>query len=112
MYYARAIDNTTVTLSSIAAKQAKATPWTKNDTEQLLDYLCTHKDATIRFVKSDMILNVHSDASYLSEPRARSHIGGIFFLGSNPLTHQPIQLNGPIHVSASNICKFIVVSAA
>ncbi len=54
--------------SSITAEQAKATASTESDTEQLLDYLSTHKDATIRFVKSDMILNVHSDASYLSEP--------------------------------------------
>ena len=112
MYYARAVDNTTlVALSSIAAEQAKATSSTENDTEQLLDYLSTHKEATIRFVKSDMILNVHSDASYLSEPQARSRIGGIFFLGSNPVAHQPIQLNGPIHVNA-NICKYVVASAA
>ena len=112
MYYARAINNTTlVILSSIAAEQSKATPSTESDTEQLLDYLCTHKEATIRFVRSDMILNVHSDASYLSEPRARSRFGGIFFLGSNPQAHRPIQLNGPIHVSA-NICKFVVASAA
>jgi len=58
-----------------------------------------------------MVLNIHSDASYLSESRARSRIGGIYFLGQVPRDGQVIQLNGPIHVQAS-ICKFVVASAA
>ncbi len=40
--------------------------------KQLLDYLATYPDATIRFKASDMILNIHSDASYLSKSDARS----------------------------------------
>jgi hypothetical protein len=32
----------------------------------MVDYLATHPDATIRYHASDMILNIHSDASYLS----------------------------------------------
>ena len=56
-----------------------------------------------------MILNVHSDASYISKLHAPSHIGGIFFLGSLPQQHQPIQINGPIHTIA-NICKFVIAS--
>lgn len=112
MYYARAVDITTlVALSSIATKQTKATENTENRVTQLLDYLYTHKDATIRYVASDMILNIHSDASYLSEPHARSRLGGHFFMGCLPVEGQPIQLNGPILVAAS-ICKFVVASAA
>ena len=77
LYYARAVDITTlVTLSSITAKQTKATESTKTRVVQLLDYLYTHKDATIQYVASDMVLNVHSDASYFSEPKAHSHLGG------------------------------------
>jgi hypothetical protein len=30
-----------------------------------------------------MILNIHSDASYLSEREAKSQTGGIFYMGSN-----------------------------
>ena len=78
---------------------------------QLLDYLYTHKDATIRYVASDMVLNVHSDASYLSEPKARSRLGGTFFLGTLPKTGCLIELNGPVHTVAS-ICKFVIASAA
>jgi hypothetical protein len=47
-------------------------------TKQLLDYLATYPDATIRFQASNMILNVHSDASYLSESEAHSHTCGHF----------------------------------
>jgi hypothetical protein len=63
-YYARAVDLTTlVALSSIAAEQAKFFLLTEEQVTQLLDYLHTHKDATILYVASAMILNVHSDAS-------------------------------------------------
>ena len=39
---------------------------------QLLDYPGAHPDATIRYYASDMILNIHFDASYLSESNASS----------------------------------------
>ncbi len=38
--------------------------------KQLLDYLAMHPDAIIWLQASDMILNVHSDVSYLSETKA------------------------------------------
>ena len=88
MYYAHTVNLTTlVALSSIASEQARATTITEQHITQLLDYLHTHKDATIRYVVSDMILNIHSDASYLSEPQARSQIGGTFSLEATLPTH-------------------------
>ena len=102
MYYARAVDITTlVALSSIAAEQAQATEQTEQHVHTLLDYLATHNNATIRYVASDMVLNIHSDASYLSEPRARSRLGGTYFMGSLPKNGKPIQINGPIQIHAS-----------
>ena len=48
MYYARAVDLTTlVALSSIALEQSVATEATEQRVTQLLDYLYTHKDATL-----------------------------------------------------------------
>jgi hypothetical protein len=73
LYYARAIDSSMLaTLGTIAATQANATEKTEHPAHQLLDNAATHPDATIRFSASDMILHVHSDASYLSDPKARS----------------------------------------
>ena len=58
-----------------------------------------------------MILNIHSDASYLSEVRARSRTAGHFFLGSVPRKYETIPLNGAIYFH-SGIIKFVVTSAA
>jgi hypothetical protein len=78
--YARAVDPTVlVPLNDIATEQTKTTEKTQAATNQLLDYLATHPDATIRYHASDMILQIHSDASYLSVSHARSHLGGLFF---------------------------------
>jgi hypothetical protein len=77
--------------------------------DQLLDYLATHPDATIRYHKSDMILHIHSDASYLSVSHARIGLGGLFYCGDKP-PHAD-RLNGSI-LNAAAINKNIVVSAA
>jgi hypothetical protein len=73
LYYARAVDMTVLmALSSIASEQTKATEITHSRCLQLLDYLASNPDAKIRFHASEMIMNIHSDASYLSEPNAQS----------------------------------------
>ena len=73
LYYARAVDLTVLmALSAIASKQSKGTQHTMMKTKQLMDYLATHPDATVRFHASNMILNIHSDASYLSKANAHS----------------------------------------
>jgi hypothetical protein len=71
----------------------------------------THPDAIIWYRASDMILNVHSDASYLSAPKTCSRAGGYFFLGSIPQDGDPIKLNGAIHITCT-ILKLVAASAA
>jgi hypothetical protein len=66
-------------LSTIAAVQSIATQHTMDATNQILDYCATHPDATITYRASDMMLRIHSDASYLAEPKARSRGGGHYF---------------------------------
>jgi hypothetical protein len=53
-------------LNDIATEQTRETEKTQASTNQMLDYLATHPDTTIRYHASDMILHIHSDASYLS----------------------------------------------
>jgi hypothetical protein len=65
-------------------KQTKATAKTQAATNQMLDYLATHPDATIQYHASDMVLHIYSDASYLSVSNARSLLRGLFFLGNRP----------------------------
>jgi hypothetical protein len=57
-----------------------------------------------------MILNVHSDASYLSAPKAQSRAGGCFFLGSIPRDSEQIFINGAIHITWT-ILKLVAASA-
>ena len=90
IYYAKAVNLTALTgLSTLASKQAKATGRTVKNMGQMLDYLATNPDATLRYYASDMILNIHSDASYLSERNGRSRasghyweVAGVTYLGS------------------------------
>jgi hypothetical protein len=109
LYYARAIDNTMlVALGSLAAVQANGTQQTASACTKLLNYATTHPDATIRHKASNMVLHIHSDASYLSEAQARSRVGGFFFLGTN---FKDPPLNGAIHV-ISQIMNNIMASVA
>ncbi len=84
LYYRRTVNSTIlVGLSSLAAAQSKPTAQTLFLIKWLLDYTATNPDAILTYEKSDMVLAVHSDASYLSEPMARSCVGGHFFCSSN-----------------------------
>ena len=112
LYYARAVDMTILhALNSIAAESSKPTERTMERVEQLLDYMHTYPNAVVRYYASDMILNVHSDASYLSAGRGRSRAGGYFFLGSLPQEGTPIKLNGNIAITCA-ILKLVAASAA
>jgi hypothetical protein len=109
LYYARAIDPTMlIALSTLAYAQAQGTSSTADAMHQLLDYCITHPDAEFRFHSSDMVLQVSSDISYLSEPEAHSRTGGHFYLGNNDDRLQ--QINGPI-LCVSRISKHVMSSA-
>ena len=84
---------------------------TKKKVSQVLDYLTIKPRAKPCFCASVMVLNIHSDASYLSEPRAHSCVSGDFFLGDTPVGGQHIVLNGAIYVFCG-IARFFVASAA
>ena len=98
-------------LNDIETQQAKPTESNMKIIHQLLDYMATHTKAIIRFHASDMILNIHSDASYCSAGRGRSRAGRYFFLGSIPVNGQPIKPNRNIHITCA-IIKLVAASAA
>ena len=106
LYYARAVDMTVLmALSTIASKQTKGTEQMMEKALQVLDYLTTHPNATIRFRATAMVMNIHLDAS------SRSRACGHFFLGWLPVDGEPIRLNGAFHMLCS-ILRFVVASAA
>ena len=76
-------------------------------TKQLLDYLASQEDAVLTYNASDMKLAAHSDASYLSEPKARSRAGGHFFLSNGA----DIPPNNGAVLNIAHIIKHVMSSA-
>jgi hypothetical protein len=106
LYYARAVDPTVLMpLNDITMEPTKATEKTQAATNQMLDNLATHPDSTIRYHASDMVLHIHSDASYLSVSNARSRLGGLFFLGKKSPDQDT--LNGSI-LNVASVIKNVV----
>ena len=70
-YYTAALDKTTlIALNDLAPAQAAVKQSIQDSLCQLLYYLVTHPNTKIRYYESPMILQIHSDASYLSAPKA------------------------------------------
>jgi hypothetical protein len=110
LYCAREVDPTVLMpLNDIATEQTKVTAKMQAATNQMLDYLATHPDSTIRYHASDMVLHIHSDASYFSVSNARSGFGGLFFLGNNSPEQET--LNGSI-LNVAAVIKNAVASAS
>ena len=96
-------------LSTNASEQTKGTEYTGKSIPSTP--LLGNAPCCIKFRASDMVFNIHSDASYLSEPNACSRACGHFFMGSLPIDGKLITLNGAFHTLCS-ILRFVVASAA
>ena len=80
LFWGQAVNSTLLCpISAISSQAAKPTEDTMEQTLQLLDYIATQDKAVLAYSTRDMKLAVHNDASYLSEPQARSRAGGHFF---------------------------------
>jgi hypothetical protein len=91
-----------ISLNAIAAAQKNGTQATVQALVHFLNYCVTHPDATLPYRASDMILHIHSDATYLNETKARSRVGGHHFLGDRA---SPI--NQPSNGAILNIAKIL-----
>ena len=98
LFYARAIDNNLLMgLNSIASQQENATDRTAALVTHMLNYCATFPDAVLTFNASDMILHIQSDASFLSETKAKSRWGGYFYLSTNANPPTDAPHNAPIY---------------
>jgi len=109
LYLGRAVDLTILAaLSALASQQAAPTEDTKKRAHQLLDYLATQDEAFLTYQASNMVLAVHSDASYHSERKARSRVGGHFFLSRD----DPVPADNGAILVISHVIKTVMTSAA
>jgi hypothetical protein len=110
LYYARCIDSTMlISLSALASEQSNPTEATMNKCKQFLDYAASQEDAVITYKASNMKLVIHSDVSYLSEPKARSRAGGHFFLTKK--NNDTVPANGAV-LNIAQVIKAVMSSAA
>ena len=95
-------------LSSLASQQAKPTERTMALCKQFLDYMAMQDDTILTYKASNMALAIHSDASYLSEAKARSRAGGHMFMASN----EEIPQNNGAVLNILHIIRAVMSSAA
>jgi hypothetical protein len=81
LFRARAVDSMMLTpLSALASEQATHTEQTMQNCLQFLDYAASQEEAIVTYRASNMKLAIHSNASYLSKPKARIRAGGHIFM--------------------------------
>ena len=108
LYYAKALDSTFLpAVTALASAQANLTESIRPDVARLLAYAASYPNNRQIFHASDMILEVQTDASYLSRSRARSVAGCVGYLGKR----DDVRPNAPIF-SISTIIDVVVASAA
>ena len=73
LYYARLVYLTMLKeINGIFRVQSRPTWDTEEKARMLLDYASTYPYAILRYKDSDMVLDVDSDATYLTMPKAQS----------------------------------------
>jgi hypothetical protein len=108
-FLARAVDGGLLpALSSLASQQANPTEKSMGLCKQFLDFMATQKDTVLTYQASDMVLAIHSNASYLSEPKSRSRAGGHMFMAGK----DEIPINNGAVLNISQIIQALMSSAA
>jgi hypothetical protein len=103
LYYARAVDYSMLpAVCAIASEQSNGSQDLLKMTERLLGYASSHRNLSIKYHRSNMIVEGVSDCSYLSRSKARSVAGGIGYCGDD---------NNGLLFAYSNIIDVVVSSA-
>jgi hypothetical protein len=84
LFLARAVDGGLLpAFSSLNSQQANLTEKTMGLCKKFLDFMATQEEAILTYHTSKMVLAIHSNALYLSEPKARSQAGDHMFMAGN-----------------------------
>jgi hypothetical protein len=111
LYYARAVDPTLIMpINVLASEQSNTTEETTDKVIKILNYCNTHPETKIRYHASDMILHIHSHASYLSENEAKSRAGGLLYMGNTAQNDK--KLTNSAILIVSKVLKHVMSSAA
>ena len=76
-YYAQVADIIMLTtLSALAMEQTKPTTKILQHAKQFLNYATSNSDTTSTYHARNMLLAIHSNASYFSKPKSCRRVGG------------------------------------
>ena len=88
LYYALALDPTMIpSIKNISACQYVPTQYIMEPFNQVMDYVSTHPNSTIRYHPSNLILMTDIDADYLVIPVSCSHIAGHYYFTNHMLDY-------------------------
>ena len=108
LFYSRAVDPTILTaVNKISMEQANPTQHTVHAVDRLLSYTQQFPNNGVIIKPSNMQMTAQSDASYLSETKARSRAGGVIHFGLN----QDGSVNGAVEY-ISTVIPTVCSSAA
>ena len=113
--YARSVDPTMLrVISKISRVQSRPTRDTNEKAIMLLDYAAMYPDIILRYKSSNMVLQVDSDAAYLTMSEARTCYAGHLYLrdspSSSPIKTNP-ERNGPINIEYKTIHNVVSSTA-
>jgi hypothetical protein len=95
-------------LSALASQQANPMEQTLVLCKQFLDYMASQDEAVLTYKASNMVLAIHSNASYLSKLKACSHTKGHMFMAER----DGIPTNNGAILNISQIIRAVMSSAA
>ena len=111
-YFARGVHyNIKTATSKIAMEQSAPTIATVTKTLRLLHYIYHHRNPVLRFYPQNMQVQSHSDASYLSEPKARSRYAFVVWIGDPVPKHANFYVPGIIQYD-TGVIRNVVTSVA
>ncbi len=103
--YGCAVDSTMLTeLSSISSAQAEPTKDIMVNIKIILDYAATHQDVVLTYHTSNMVLIIHSNALYLSEPKLVVEPEDIFSCHQTQKTQATTAPYSTLHSSPKQSC--------
>jgi hypothetical protein len=107
LFLARGVDGSLLpALSTLASQQANPTEQTPALCKQFLDYMASQDKAVLTYKESNMVLAIHSDASYLSKPKARSHAGRDMFMAGRD--NVPTNNGAVLNIFANNTSSHVI----
>ncbi len=107
LFLARGVDGGLLpALSALASQQANPTKQTLVLSKHFLDYMASQDKAILTYKASNMVLAIHSNASYLSDPKAHSRAGGHMLMAGRE--NIPTNNEAVLNIFANNTGSHVI----